>query len=65
MGYQELGYAVVEQAINDYRENRALGKSVYSLTKFFKSNWCKLLLKDAPITGLEILEHLKSEPIVR
>jgi hypothetical protein len=60
MGYKELAYSVVLQAIVDYQNRRKKGKSVAHLVNFFKSSWCDSLLCDIPITGEEIVERLQS-----
>jgi hypothetical protein len=61
MGYLDLGYAVVQQAVEDYRENKADKRATSRLKRFFKSKWCNELLTGASITGEEILAKLESE----
>ena len=63
MGYQDLAYAIVKQAVCDYRENKANGKSVSHISRFFNSDWCTELLGSLPLTGKDILHKLKSEPV--
>ena len=60
MSYQDLAYAVVEQAVEDYKECRRNHRSVYEVVTFFKSEWCNLLLKNTPFNGEEILAVLES-----
>ena len=61
MGYRDLAYAIVQQAVDDYRENKNDKREVARLTRFFKSKWCKELLTGASITSEEILAKLESE----
>ena len=60
MSYQELAYAVVEQAVEDYKEKKALGEDVSEIEEFLKSKWCDLLLTNTPFSGKGILEALES-----
>ena len=61
MGYQDLAYAIVTQAIEDYREYRPNKKKLSPLKDFFKSEWCNTLIKDLNLTGEYILRRLESE----
>ena len=46
MGYQDLAYAIVTQAIEDYREYRPNKRRLQPLKDFFRSKWCNALIKD-------------------
>lgn len=61
MGYQDLAYGIVKQAVEDYRETRVNGQSTKPIEKFFKSEWCAFLLASSKLTGDVILAHLESE----
>lgn len=61
MGYAELAYSIVIQAIKEYRDNVRDGKSVKELVRFFKGDWCRFLLAESSVTGEEILAKLISE----
>jgi hypothetical protein len=60
MSYQDLAYAIVEQAVLDYHENKANGESVGEIESFFMSDWCRVLLATTPYEGDEILNVLES-----
>lgn len=59
MGYRDLAFAIVTQAVEDYIERKSYGGYVGHLTKFFRSNYCDILLADLPITGEDIIRELK------
>lgn len=61
MGYQDLAYAIVEQAVEDYRLERNNPRKLNKIKKFFTSKWCDCLLKDTSFDGKEILKRLESE----
>lgn len=61
MGYKLLAYAIIKQAVRDYRERKEEGRSVSHISKFFNSDWCDFLLQNMHINGKDILKHLKSE----
>jgi hypothetical protein len=63
MGYRDLAYAIVEQAVEDYKEARFVGEEAEEIEEFFDSNWCKLLLDDFQFTGHEIIQMLRSKPV--
>lgn len=60
MSYQDLAYAIVTQAVEDYKERKEDGRSVHSLKEFFNSEWCATLLNASTLTGREILSALES-----
>lgn len=60
MSYQDLALAIVEQAVEDYKECKAAGRYTGHIAKFFKSDWCRILLMNTPYDGNEILEVLES-----
>lgn len=64
MGYKDLAYAIVLQAVEDYRECRFLGKSTTKLERFFKSKWCDTLLCDCEFNGEMILDYLQRGGLV-
>lgn len=61
MSYQDLAYAIVAQAADDYCENKVNGGDVTEIVEFFTGDWCKTLLADTPYDGEEILEVLESK----
>lgn len=64
MGYQDLAYAIVQQAVEDYRYSAEPDVSIKELRRFFRSKWCKRLLADSELTGEQILDILESEHCV-
>ena len=64
MGYIDLAYAIVTQAVIDYRTCVLFGKSTDGLVRFFKSKWCDTLLCDSSLNGEMILEKLQQERVV-
>lgn len=63
MGYRDLAYAIVEQAVEDYKEARFVGEEVEEIEEFFDSKWCELLLDGFQFTGREIINMLRSKPV--
>lgn len=61
VGYERLAYAIVLQAVVDYRKRRKKKLPVVHLAKFFKSEWCQLLLSGSSTNGEAILKQLQSE----
>ena len=59
--YKMLSFAIIDQAIQDYRMRKAEGLSTTELENFFKSEWCDFLLLNLKLTGLDILMQLESE----
>ena len=59
--YKMLSFAIIDQAVQDYRMLKAEGLSTLELEKFFKSEWCDWLLLNMKLTGLDILMQLESE----
>ena len=62
MGYRDLAYAIVEQAVEDYKEARFIGEESEEIEEFFGSRWCEFLLDGFQFTGLEIIRILRSKP---
>jgi hypothetical protein len=58
---RNLALAIVQQAVIDYRKNKAQGKSVSQISKFFKSDWCDFLLIGTSLSGEGILRQLKKQ----
>jgi hypothetical protein len=61
MSYIELAYAIVLQAVEEYKLCYKRKKPVGHLVRFFNSQWCDNLLINTGVTGKEILKHLKRE----
>lgn len=71
MGYKDLAYAIVEQAVEDYKLLLSEGRGrafdyktrsyVYKkeIERFFNSEWCDILLFDFPHSGEDILRELQ------
>ena len=64
--YMELAYAIVMQAINDYRlsGDRTKVPDKYGMNdveNFLLSDWCTFLLIDIGLSGERILHALKGE----
>ena len=59
--YKMLSFAIIDQAIQDYRKLKSEGLSTIEVEKFFKSEWCDWLLLNMKLTGLDILMQLESE----
>ena len=59
--YKMLSFAIIDQAIQDYRMLKAEGLSTVEIENFFKSEWCDFLLLNINLTGLDILMQLESE----
>lgn len=67
--FTELAFAIVEQAVEDYKLLRKLGLSEMrsytegdiskiELEEFFYSEWCDFLLQNMKLTGEDILRYL-------
>ena len=56
-----LSFAIIDQAIQDYRKLKSEGLPTIEVEKFFKSEWCDFLLLNMKLTGLDILMQLESE----
>lgn len=63
MGYRDLAYAIVEQAVEDYKEARFVGEEAEEIEEFFDSSWCEFLLDGFHLTGREIINMLRSKPV--
>lgn len=61
MNYKLLSFAIIDQAIQDYRKLKASGLSTLELENFFKSEWCDWLLLNVRLSGVDILARLESE----
>lgn len=61
MGYQALACAIVEQAVEDYRNCKKDGYMARYIGKFFTSKWCAILLEDTNVHGEDILMYLQNE----
>ena len=60
LGYVNLAYAIVEQAVVDYKKCMSTGKPTAHLVRFFNSTWCDVLLEMSNLNGRYILSKLKS-----
>ena len=58
--WNDLAIAIIEQAIDDYKEEKALHHPTNHIERFFKSEWCDYLLQSVTITGEDILNYLKT-----
>ena len=58
--WNDLAIAIIEQAIDDYKEKKALHHPTNHIERFFKSEWCDYLLQNVTITGEDILNYLKT-----
>lgn len=61
MEYKQLAFAIILQAIDDYRENKEWNRPNDEVEEFFESKWCNALLQNLKLTGKDILEHLRKE----
>ncbi len=61
MEYKQLAFAIILQAIDDYRENKEWNRPNDEVEEFFESQWCTALLQNLKLTGKDILEHLRNE----
>ena len=59
MAYSDLALAIVTQAVEDYKERKAEGRSLHSLREFFEGQWCATLLTGSILTGQDILSALE------
>ena len=67
-GWMDLRTAIIEKAIDDYKrmvkksgDRYITGNGCYNILeieKFFKSEYCTMLLSDVGITGRDILKEL-------
>lgn len=60
MGYQYLAYAIIAQAVKDYKRKIKKGEPVDEIVEFFNSKWCEFLCVNTPF-GESILHRLKKE----
>ena len=54
-----LSFAIITQAIEDYKECMENGRPTDEIEEFFLSEWCDVLLKNMTLTGTDILRFLK------
>ena len=70
--YKELAFAIIINAIDDYRFLKEIGASKVDLIDegviskeeiedFFHSDWCDFLLSNMNLTGKDILRYLDRE----
>lgn len=71
-GFKEIGLAIIEQAVKDYRmlKRKGVSKLVFNtggiiskseIENFFHSEWCDFLLQNMKLTGEDILDYLDIE----
>lgn len=61
MEYKSLAFAIILQAIDDFRENKEWNRPNDEVEEFFESEWCDALLRNIKLTGKDILHHLRNE----
>lgn len=59
--YKGLAFAIILQAVEDYRLPKEFGCDTSKIEEFFKSDWCDQLLLNLKLTGKDILTVLESE----
>lgn len=63
MNYKGLAFAIILQAVEDYRfcKEFHMEEELKEVEEFFKSEWCNQLLLNMKLTGKDILTFLESE----
>ena len=71
-GFKEVGFAIIEQAVKDYRMLKRMGVSKLAfdtggiiskseIENFFHGEWCDFLLQNIKLNGEDILRYLDRE----
>jgi hypothetical protein len=54
-----LGFAIITQAVEDYKEYKRNGYPTDEIEEFLLSEWCNVLLENMKLTGEDILRFLQ------